>query len=68
VTLTGSEAAGARVAPPRQDNQEGGARARRLGPVHRPADADIKTAATVACRARNQNNGQSCIAAKRFIV
>src|SRR6266567_1478832 len=32
------------------------------------ADADIETVATVACRARNQNNGQSCIAAKRFIV
>lgn len=30
--------------------------------------ADIDKASTVACIARNQNNGQSCIAAKRFIV
>jgi len=32
------------------------------------ADADFEAAAAVGARARLQNNGQSCIAAKRFIV
>jgi succinate-semialdehyde dehydrogenase / glutarate-semialdehyde dehydrogenase len=32
------------------------------------ADADIEKAAVVGCQARMQNNGQSCISAKRFIL
>ncbi|MFC3476547.1 NAD-dependent succinate-semialdehyde dehydrogenase [Halobacterium litoreum] len=31
-------------------------------------DADVQTAASVGAWARNQNGGQSCIAAKRFVV
>lgn len=69
VTLTGSTAAGRRVAALAGSalkpfvGELGGSDPYLIFP-----DADLASAADICCAARLVNNGQSCVAAKRFVV
>jgi len=69
ITLTGSNYAGNRIA--KHAGSQGKKTVLELGgsdPYVVFADADLELAAETGIMARFQNNGQSCIAAKRFIV
>jgi succinate-semialdehyde dehydrogenase/glutarate-semialdehyde dehydrogenase len=69
VTLTGSDATGSKIAE--QSGRLLKKTVLELGgsdPFIVLHDADVEHAAAVASKARFQNSGQSCIAAKRFII